>query len=464
MSATMGSIDLKTFKDLRDDVTQYFWFESNSSSAWGSGAHVTLYPESQFTNSTSPNYMKGQNIIMNIDGFSIRNGGLPMMVLDNDSLDFNAIDTIAGTYVNVATFGMNESRIGRDDDVHIEIDEDSFVMKDNLGNEFAHIGSPSGSQVTDTFVYNGIDNYFMLTFAPIDEPVVLLNGNGLISGTDYTISNRNLHVTTSLQSGDVIEATYTSLSQKKYYIFGTSVGNSGMYSFSEGNMVSASGAYGAHAEGNHTIASGAYGAHAEGDYTEAIGDFSHAQNIHTIAKYNAQTVIGAYNDNDSLSLFEIGNGTSDNNRSNAFTVDWYGNVNCVGNVKCAGYITASNHTNPIGWYDAHSNTSSISSGTSYQSISSSEISLPAGRYMLFGSARFSGASSGYRGITIFEGSSSLGRASASQPAIPSSSWTTAMNCSCFVAVSSTTSYKLGVYQNSGSSLSTAWDFYAVAIR
>ena len=57
MAKAIGSFDLASLKNLRDDVTQYFWFESNSSSAWGSGAHVTLYPESQFTDSTSPNYM-----------------------------------------------------------------------------------------------------------------------------------------------------------------------------------------------------------------------------------------------------------------------------------------------------------------------------------------------------------------------------------------------------------------------
>ena len=58
MAKTIGSFDLASLKYLRDDVTQYFWFESDSSSTWGSGAHVTLYPESQFTDSTSPNYMR----------------------------------------------------------------------------------------------------------------------------------------------------------------------------------------------------------------------------------------------------------------------------------------------------------------------------------------------------------------------------------------------------------------------
>lgn len=131
MAKTIGSFDLASLKNLRDDVTQYFWFESDSSSAWGSGAHVTLYPESQFTDSTNPNYMKGQNIIMNTDGFSIRNGGLPMMVLDNDSLDFNVVDTANQTYTNVATFGAT-SRIGKEASSHINITSGGLYLYNNV--------------------------------------------------------------------------------------------------------------------------------------------------------------------------------------------------------------------------------------------------------------------------------------------------------------------------------------------
>lgn len=136
MAKTIGSFDLASLKNLRDDVTQYFWFESNSSSAWGSGAHVTLYPESQFTNPSHANYMKGQNIIMNTDGFSIRNGGLPMMVLDNDSLDFNVVDTTDGTYTNVASFGATSAQIGQTSGVHTIINTNGLQVFSNATDNF----------------------------------------------------------------------------------------------------------------------------------------------------------------------------------------------------------------------------------------------------------------------------------------------------------------------------------------
>ena len=55
---------------------------------------------------------------------------------------------------------------------------------------------------------------------------------------------------------------------------------------------------------------------------------THAQNCYTKASSDNQTAIGKYNveDANDTYAFIIGNGTADNARSNAFTVDWSGNV------------------------------------------------------------------------------------------------------------------------------------------
>lgn len=97
----------------------------------------------------------------------------------------------------------------------------------------------------------------------------------------------------------------------------------------EGGNTTASGAY-SHAEG---MGSEAYGisSHAEGWQSSAIGNNSHAQNLGTIASRANQTAIGKYNIEDTETTASlqkaliIGNGTDDS-RSNAFTVDWSGNV------------------------------------------------------------------------------------------------------------------------------------------
>ena len=131
VATQLGSIDLKSFKTLRDDISQYFWFNSNSPTPlYGNGVHVTLTSQPSFISDPT-----GQNILMNTDGISIRNGVLPMMVLDNDSLDFNIVDTTQGIYANVATFG-GITRIGRGETGYSRILIDPSSDNDDLINTF----------------------------------------------------------------------------------------------------------------------------------------------------------------------------------------------------------------------------------------------------------------------------------------------------------------------------------------
>ena len=108
--------------------------------------------------------------------------------------------------------------------------------------------------------------------------------------------------------------------------WGKNVNATGPESHAEGEQTEANGEA-SHAEGFEAIANGDY-SHAEGLLTEANGLASHAQNIGTIANGPAETAIGLYNDPQANIAFSIGNGTDDNNRSNALTVDWNGNVTC----------------------------------------------------------------------------------------------------------------------------------------
>ena len=96
----------------------------------------------------------------------------------------------------------------------------------------------------------------------------------------------------------------------------------------------------AHAEGSLTVAS-AWAAHAEGISTTASGAYSHAQGTGTTANSLSQTALGEYNEVDTAgtSLTRgtyaviVGNGTDDNNRSNAMTIDWNGNLVVGGHVS-----------------------------------------------------------------------------------------------------------------------------------
>lgn len=65
---------------------------------------------------------------------------------------------------------------------------------------------------------------------------------------------------------------------------------------------------------------------AEGSETLAAGSYSHAAGVGTIADQYAQFAIGFYNESKSNDLFEIGNGTDNNNRKNIFSVNRNGEI------------------------------------------------------------------------------------------------------------------------------------------
>ena len=90
---------------------------------------------------------------------------------------------------------------------------------------------------------------------------------------------------------------------------------------------------GAHAEGGYTFAL-ADNAHAEGWHTMANANSSHAEGDNTIASSANQHVQGKYNiiDSNNTYLDIVGNGTSHNARSNAYTLDWSGNGVYAGKV------------------------------------------------------------------------------------------------------------------------------------
>ena len=88
--------------------------------------------------------------------------------------------------------------------------------------------------------------------------------------------------------------------------------------------------FNSYSEQNKNIASGFY-SHAEGNNTTASGDNSHSSGYNTVAYNDNMTAIGQYNisgnksDNDEK-LFVVGNGSDENNRSDAFVVKNNGDI------------------------------------------------------------------------------------------------------------------------------------------
>ena len=148
-------------------------------------------------------------------------------------------------------------------------------------------------------------------------------------GYDTKASGENSHAegigTKASGDGSHAEGFYTTASGNNSHVEGDSTKASGENS---------------HAEGIGTKASGD-GSHAEGFYTTASGNNSHVEGDSTKASSENQHVQGKYNIEDTENKYAhiVGNGTDDNTRSNAHTLDWNGNAWFAGKLTQEGTPT-----------------------------------------------------------------------------------------------------------------------------
>ena len=305
----------------------------------------------------------------------------------------------------VARFG-SVAKIGDDEKSYMSIDYRSLKFIDGSispTKTYVHISNllDEDGNFVEQFIANGITTYFDLSLVALNtDYIVKVNDAEIVSGITKTTTR--VTFSSAPNNEDIITVIYAlSDSNNTYaYTFGIRKENgkigrlsfangldviaSGYVSHAEGYKTSSSG-YGSHAEGEETNASGtvshaegyktlssgtvshaegretnAYGtgSHAEGGETNAYGRYAHAQNESTHASGNAQTVIGTFNviDDDfpypavhpngdsqyGKYAFIVGNGTSVLNRSNAYTLDWKGNIVTSGNITADGTVKLSN--------------------------------------------------------------------------------------------------------------------------
>lgn len=282
----------------------------------------------------------------------------------------------------------------------------------------------------------------------------------------------------------------------------------GDYSHAEGVDAFARG-FESHAEGDGVTGQNASMAHAEGAST-ANGSYSHAAGYKTVAGYDYQTTVGLFNDNKSTSLFEVGKGTSDSARSNAFEVDTSGNVNIpsgakykINSTNLAASDVGALPTRPTsiefqpssssagngGFIDFHYNQSTadytsriiegasgvltITGGLRINNHSSNigtvkvanaaattvnnntntnltSLSLEAGTWVITAGVRFPSNATGLRRMNV---ATSSGSANADVQLMAVNGGSTQLAYTLIVSPTATTTYYLNCYQNSGSNLS-----------
>lgn len=174
---------------------------------------------------------------------------------------------------------------------------------------------------------------------------VASGNNSHAEGYGTTASDLFAHAegynTTASEDATHAEGRGTTASDWYAHAEGHDTTASGEASHAEGASTTASNT-GAHSEGISTTASG-HSSHAGGVNSIASGTTSFAQGLNVTAGYDYQTVVGKYNNNISGTLFEIGNGTASNAKSNALEVYSDGRVHTnkfiVGNDNQVGANT-----------------------------------------------------------------------------------------------------------------------------
>lgn len=171
---------------------------------------------------------------------------------------------------------------------------------------------------------------------------------GIANSTTYTVLEHNGHIRPGalIIYNDTVFSNITNYDQATLTITLTST-LSAEEDLTEQSVQIHTGAFGtaAHAEGHNAIAYD-HETHAEGYWTSAFGTAAHAEGYYTIANGMAQHAQGKYNIKDvnygnKSYAHVVGNGTSEDARSNAHTLDWNGNAWYQGDV----YVGSTSGTN-----------------------------------------------------------------------------------------------------------------------
>lgn len=236
----------------------------------------------------------------------------------------------------------------------------AFVTgRENTGAFASLVGGYNNTVTGGAAFASGRDNIASGSYASAEGSYNEATGNNAhAEGNETTASDVNAHaegyMTVASAAAAHAEGNQTNASGKRSHAEGLSTKASGLQSHAEGNKTVASGES-AHAEGEGTQALAA-GAHAEGKETIANRGYSHVEGLGTVASSAYQHVEGKFNikdikvDNNGSPILDnngkeqsgdkyihiVGNGSSDEKRSNAHTLDWSGNAWFKGNIKING--------------------------------------------------------------------------------------------------------------------------------
>ena len=498
MAKASGSIDLKTYNKASQEATNYLQFDSQTGLTVGqedldskvviSGNGVKLYDEE---GKVGTEIKSGQIMIGNpLDSrVLIKQKGFEMLDADNtafvrfqDERVFSTVDYYF--YINSASGETNEMELPY---AILEVNE--VLINDVPISGYSFEGD---SVYLDETPSQGDK---IEIYAVIFAPVATLERTGFTNYTDPDRSvafiepracNLNYEVYLNgvlteptqryktqaifeppLSDDDEVRIVYQSItSDLKHYTMGSRQGETGQLSYVLGNDCIASGKS-SFAIGYNTKAIGecSFSANAS---TEAQTDYSSAFGRNTIAKGLYQTVVGTSNYptgeghlvDDYTPIFIVGNGITGVSRSNAFAVNYGGDINIKGDayVGCNSDSTGGNKLVSASTSTGSGTKSNMASSANFSNLA--ELTLPdKGVYILVGLARFASNANGRRGLCW--GVSATGYYDHSLVVVPPVSGAITRIQSVALVTATSENYKvyLNAYHTAGSGTQLNVDYY-----
>ena len=124
-TADNATVIAEQAKSIANDTNQYFWFTGEGTDT---GAHITEVPQDEFTDSTSPNYHSGGNLLARSNGIAIRDG-----------------------LTELSTFSTSSAQVGVSSGGHTVIQSTGMDIYGGNGTvNLAHIGYDTGNAESGT--------------------------------------------------------------------------------------------------------------------------------------------------------------------------------------------------------------------------------------------------------------------------------------------------------------------------
>lgn len=339
-------------KTIADNTNQYFWFTSTGTDT---GAHITEVPQDEFTDSTSPNYQSGGNLLARSNGIAVRNGltelatfGATEANIGGSTGRHTVLDT-GGLKVFNGTTLIGQIGYGSGNDESGTSTKPYFVLGERKTTATAY-SSSNTYDIGDVCKY---DNTVYVCISAIDTPEAWDSSHWQLYVGNYSVVNGYSNIASGFASHAEGKETQAiekgshseGWAQSTYKILATGTGShaegygayknvlaSGEGSHAEGSGTTASG-FASHAEGNQTEAIGS-NSHAEGQITIATGVASHAEGYQVLASSHHQHAQGQWNVEDTNSTYAdiVGWGLSSSERKNIFALSTGGDGRYKGDV------------------------------------------------------------------------------------------------------------------------------------